>query len=203
LAADAGSDVVDVSPVGFVRPFFVGQQRAAEHHHVGGAVPQHLFGGVGVVQFSDFHNGDGHPRVGEYAVAGEGLFNVAGDGGEAGGWHGVRHVGEPPVVVAAQVHVEHVDAGFHHRDIKISKLSRERLRIREICFSQAQDRVDIAHEGGDEGPLDKPGTRWWIGHGGDDEHLVRIRHHDALVGVGVIGGAPKNGGALFQLHYAR
>ena len=62
---------------------------------------------------------------------------------------------------------------------------------------------DIAHKRSNEGALDKPGARRRIGHGGDDEHLVRIRHHDALIRVGVIGRAPEDGGALFEFHYAR
>ena len=95
------------------------------------------------------------------------------------------------------------DAGFHHRDIEIGELGREGGRIREIGFGQAQDGVDIAHKRSDEGALDKPGARRRIGHGGNDEHLVRIRHHDALIRVSVIGRAAEDGGALFQLHNAR
>ena len=72
-----------------------------------------------------------------------------------------------------------------------------------IGFGQAQDGVDIAHKRSDEGALDKPRARRRIGHGGDDEHLVRIRHHDALIRVGVIGRAPEDRGALFEFHYAR
>jgi len=95
------------------------------------------------------------------------------------------------------------DAGFHHRDVEIGELGREGRWVREIRFGQAQDGVDIAHKGGDQGALDKPGARWRIGHGSHDEHLVRISDHDALISVSVIGSAPEDGGALFQLHNAR
>ncbi len=157
LAADTGSDVVDVAPVGFVGPFFVGQQGTAEHHHVGGAVPQYLFGGVGVVQFTDFHNGDGQSSVGEYAVASECFFDVAGDGGEAGWWHGVGHVGEPPVVVAAQVHIKHVDAGLHQvlhvveglfYGAAVDVLFHVRLEHGlPVCFVEGMGEVDAVHDG--------------------------------------------------------
>ena len=158
LAADAGTDVLHLTGVGLVAPVGIGQHRTAQHDHVALAVPQGLLGQVGIAQLAHGHNGDLHAHVGLDAPGGEVFLGHLGHVQEATGGHTGRGMGQPPVVIAAQVHIEHIDAGLHQvlhivQGIGDGAAVLEALQALDgvhavaVGLVQGQGQVDAVHNG--------------------------------------------------------
>ena len=113
LTADAGTDVLHLAGIGFLTPVGIGQHGPSQHDHVALAVPQRLFRDIGIAQLAHGHDGHLHPGVGLDAAGGEILLGHLGHIQEAAGGHASRRMGQPPVIVAAQIHVEDVHADPH------------------------------------------------------------------------------------------
>ena len=113
LTADAGTDLLHLTGVGLVAPVGIGQHGTAQHDHVCLAVTQRLLGDVGIAQFTDGHDRHFHAHVGLDAAGGKILLGHLADVQEAACGHACGRMRQPPVIIAAQVNVEHIDAGFH------------------------------------------------------------------------------------------
>ena len=95
------------------------------------------------------------------------------------------------------------DAGGEDLYVEIAELGGEGAGVGEVGFGEADQRGEAADEGGDEGAFHEAGARRWIGHGADDQQVVRIGHDDPLERVRVVRSAAQNGGAVFEPHDAR
>ena len=113
LTADAGADLLHLTGVGLVAPVGIGQHGTTQHNHIGLAVTQRLLGDVGIAQLADGHDRHFHAHVGLDAAGGEILLGHLADIQEAAGGHTCGRMRQPPVIIAAQIHVEHIDTGLH------------------------------------------------------------------------------------------
>ena len=109
LAADAGNNIFHPARIGFPGPLGVRQEGTAQHDHVALLIPQGLFGQIGVTQFTHRHHRHLFPGVGLDAGGGKVFFHQMSHIEKTAGSHGPRGMGQPPVVVTAQIHIEHID----------------------------------------------------------------------------------------------
>ena len=95
------------------------------------------------------------------------------------------------VAVNNIVHVRDrvVSAAGDHGDVEVGELCGEGIGAGQVCFGEADNGVESADERRNQGAFHESRARWRVGDGGDDEELVGVGNHDALVGVGVVGGA--------------
>lgn len=77
------------------------------------AGPQCGLGQIGVSELAHPDDRHFHPRVGEDMVLPEVILDGFGDVQETARRHGAGRVGEPPVVVAAQIHVKQIHPRRH------------------------------------------------------------------------------------------
>ena len=102
----------------------------------------------------------------------------------------------PPLDDLAQRRRVAVGAGDDHGQVEVGVVRGELRRVGEVGLRQAQHRLEPTGVGGDERAVDEAGARDRVGQRGDDHQVRRVRDHDPLVGVGVVGGAPQDAGAL-------
>ncbi|KAF5055676.1 hypothetical protein DSECCO2_375390 [anaerobic digester metagenome] len=111
LTTYAWTDFFNFTGIHFVRPFRICQKRASQHHHVAHIVPKCLFCEVRIAKLSYSHNGNLYTCIRLDALIIEIILGVLAYLQEAACGHACRWVGQPPVIVASQVNVEHVNAG--------------------------------------------------------------------------------------------
>ena len=158
LTADAGTDFADLAGVGLVAPVGIGQYRTTQHDHVALLVPQCLLCQIGITQLAHSHNGDFHAHVGLDVVFSKvvlcGLRHIQ----ETACGHPCGGMGKPPVVVAAQIHVEHIHTGFHQvlhvlqsllHGTSVLKALQAGYRVHPVTvgFLQRQRQVNAVHNG--------------------------------------------------------
>ena len=111
MVADARDDVGDPAGTGLARPVRVREQRAGEEDRVAHPFAQGGLGDVGIAELA--HGCHRHRRTvpRQYAGGSEIVLHAAGDPKEGAGRHRSGRMREPPSLVRAKVHVEHVHAG--------------------------------------------------------------------------------------------
>ena len=85
-----------------------------------------------------------------------------------------------------------VPPGDQNRQVEVGERRPKGLGVGQVPFGQAQYRGEAADIGCGQGSFDESGTWRWVGEGGDDQQLLGVGHHDALVRIGVIGRAPQH-----------
>ena len=158
LTADARADVLDLAGIGLVAPVGISQHGTAEHDHVALAVAQRLFGEVGIAELADGDDGDLHADVGLHAARGKVFLGDLGDIEEAAGGHTGGRVRQPPVIVAAEVNVEHIDARLDEILHVIQRIGNgtavlevlealDLLHALAVGLVQGEGEVDTVHDG--------------------------------------------------------
>ena len=87
-------------------------------------------------------------------------------------------------------------AAGHDRNPHIRVQLDEVISGRQIGLGQAEDGGDTGGMGSYQDAVDHPGTRWGIGEGGDDDHLIGVGNDGTLMRISVIGRAPQDGGPV-------
>ena len=113
LTSDTGSDLLNLTGIRFSRPHRIGEQRTPEHDHVAHLISDRLLRKVGVTELAHGDDGNGKPFVRYDAILGEVILDELGNFQENTGLHRCRRMWEPPVVVASEIDIEHVDAGLN------------------------------------------------------------------------------------------
>ena len=85
-------------------------------------------------------------------------------------------------------------------DVERGVLREEVLGRGEVGLGEHEQRVHAGVVGRDEAAVDEPGARLGVGERGHDDELVGIGDDDPLDRVGVVGGAPQDGGPLLDPH---
>ena len=113
LATDTRSDVFHSAFVSLLRPIRIGKKRTTEHDHVAFAVAESFFRKVGITEFAYRNDRNRKSAVCFDVVFGKVFFDDFRNVQKASGRHGRRRMRQPPVVVATEVDVEHINARFH------------------------------------------------------------------------------------------
>ena len=108
LTADTRPDLLHIAGKRLVAPVRICKQWSGKHHHVAVTIPNRFFCDIRIPQFSDCNNRNVHSSIRFDTISAEEFFCDLGHIKETSRRHSLRWMRQPPVVIAAQIHIKQI-----------------------------------------------------------------------------------------------
>ena len=108
LTADTRSDFFYISCKCLAAPIRICEQRSCKHHHIAVSIPDCFLCNIRIPQFSDCNNRHIYSGIGFDIISAEKFLRDSGHIKEAASRHSLRRMRQPPVVIAAQIHIKQI-----------------------------------------------------------------------------------------------
>ena len=108
LTADTRPDLLHIAGKRLVAPVRICKQWSGKHHHVAVTIPDCFLCNIRISQFSDCNNRHICSGIGFNIISAEKFLRDSGHIKEAASRHSLRRMRQPPVIIAAQIHIKQI-----------------------------------------------------------------------------------------------